>query len=123
MSDPVTQYQEAVSKAEELKPKAIQYLHDRKSAIEKEIAEIDREIAAMTGEPAQTAKPRTQKPAGKQISFRLLAELLKDRPDRTLNIRKEGYDTAWIKELVKDNPGQLTFGGNGPWPTVTLNGK
>jgi hypothetical protein len=124
MSDPVSQYQEAVAKAESLKPKAIQFLHDRKAAIQKEVAELDREIASMTGQMAQTAKPRTQKPAGKQISFRLLADLLKDRPDKTMNIRKEGYDTAWMKQLVKDNPGKLTLGGVKPWPTVTLlNGK
>ena len=124
MSDPISQYQEALARAEALKPKAIQFLHDRKAAIQKEIAEVDREIAEMTGEQTHPPKPRALKPQGKQISFRLLADLLKDRPDKTLNIRKEGYDTAWMKQLVKDNPDQLTLGGNGPWPTVTLlNGK
>jgi hypothetical protein len=123
MSDPVSQYHEAVAKAEALKATAIQFLRDRKSMIEQEIAEVDRQIAAMTGETARTARSRAQKPQGKQISFRLLTDVLKDRPDRTLNIRKEGYDTMWMKTLVKENPGQLTLGGAGPWPTVTLNAK
>jgi hypothetical protein len=123
MSDPVSQYHEAVAKAEALKATAIQFLRDRKATIEQEIAEVDRQIAAMTGGTVRTAGPRAPKPQGKQISFRLLTDVLKDRPDRTLNIRKEGYDTMWMKALVKENPGQLTLGGAGPWPTVTLNAK
>jgi hypothetical protein len=124
MLDPVKQYQEALAKAEELKSKALQYLRDRKAAIEKEVAELDKEIGDMTGEtPQKAVNPKAPKFEGKQISFRLLADLLKDRPDRTLSIRKEGYDTKWMKQLVQDNPGQLILGGNGPWPTVTLTAK
>jgi hypothetical protein len=123
MSDPVSQYHEAVAKAEALKVEATQFLRDRKSAIEKEIVEVDRQIAAMTGGTVRTARPRAAKSQGKQISFRLLSDVLRDRPDKTLNIRKEGYDTAWMKALVRENPGQLTLGGAGPWPTVTLNAK
>jgi hypothetical protein len=120
MPDPVSLYYEALAKAEELKPKALQFLRDRKVAIEKEIATLDREISGMTGEDVQHAKPRASKFQGKQISFRLLVDVLKDRPDRTLSIRKEGYDTAWMKQLVNSNPGKLALGGNSPWPTITL---
>jgi hypothetical protein len=124
MTDPVKQYQDALAKAEELKPKALQHLRNRKFEIESALAEVEREIASMIGEAVKATKPRAEKPAGKQISLRLLVDLLKDRPDKTLNIRKEGYDTKWIRQLVVDNPGQLTLGGQGPWPTVTLaNGK
>src|SRR5262245_36373826 len=111
MSDPVSQYHEAVAKAEALKVEAIRFLRDRKAAVEKEMVEVDRQIAAMTGETVRTTMPRCAKSHGKQSSFRLLTDVLKDRPDRTLNIRKEGYDTAWMKVLVKENPGQLTLGG------------
>lgn len=121
MSDPVTQYQEAAAKAEELKQKAVEYLRERRSVIEREIASLDKEIAVMTGEKAPKAD-RVKGPqyVGKQISFRLLSDILRERPDRTLNLRKEGYDTKWMKKLVEENPGKLEFGGGGPWPTVTL---
>jgi hypothetical protein len=121
MSDPVKLYQEALAKAEQLKSQAIQFLKNRKIEIEKEVADLNEKIAEMTGEqPAEPKKERAPRIAGKQISFRLLADLLKDRPDRTINIRKEGYDSKWIKSLVKDNPTQLQLGGGGPWPTVKL---
>jgi hypothetical protein len=121
MLDPVIQYQEALAKAEELKEQALQFLTERRAAIEKEIATVEKEIAAMTGETLPKA-PKAPKFQGKQISFRLLADMLKDRPDRTMSPRREGYDTQWIKRLVAENPDRLTLGGNGPWPTVTLVG-
>lgn len=74
----------------------------------------------MTGEASQATGEPKQKYAGKQISFRLLAEMLRERPDRTLSLRKEGYDAKWMRKLVADNPGKLEMGGAGPWPTVTL---
>ena len=119
MSNPVKQYEDALAKAEELKPLAVQYLKDRKAEIENELKQVEKEIAAMTGETPQKA-PKPPKIQGKQISFRLLAELLKERPDRTLHLRKEGYDSKWMKKLAQDNPKKLVFGGSGPWPTVTL---
>lgn len=122
MSNAVKEYQDALARAEELKQKAIDFLQQRKAEIERELAVVDKEIAAMTGEDEKPTKERVKRPqyVGKQVSFRLLAETLRERPDRTLNLRKEGYDTKWMKKLVQENPGKLEFGGSGPWPTVTL---
>lgn len=122
MSNAVKEYQDALARAEELKQKAIDFLQQRKAEIERELAVVDKEIATMTGEDEKPTKERAKRPqyVGKQVSFRLLAETLRERPDRTLNLRKEGYDTKWMKKLVQENPGKLEFGGSGPWPTVTL---
>lgn len=119
MSDPVKQYEEALARAEELKTAAIDFLKNRKAEIEKEVAALDKEINAMTGATPQK-EPKAPKVQGKQISLRLLVDLLKEREDRTMSPRREGYDTPWIKKLAAENPDQLVFGGNGPWPTVTL---
>lgn len=120
MSNPVTEYEEALLKVEALKQTAIDHLRDRRSAITKELIEIDQQIVELKGEGAGLAREPRPKYTGKQISFRLLAEALRERPDRTLNLRKEGYDTKWMKKLVEENPGKLELGGAGPWPTVTL---
>lgn len=120
MPNPVEEYEEALAKVEELKQKAIDYLNDRRFAITKELAIIDKEIEVMTGAAPRVAGEPKQKYTGKQISFRLLSEMLRERPDRTLSLRKEGYDAKWMRKLVEENPGKLEMGGAGAWPTVTL---
>lgn len=120
MPDPVKLYQDALSKAEELKPLALQYLNERKAAIEREISQLDNEIAAMTGEKLKPERVKGPKFVGKQVSFRLLVEILSERSDKTLNLRKEGYDSKWMRKLVSENPGKLELCGSGPWPAVTL---
>jgi hypothetical protein len=119
MTNPLSEYRDALARAEELKTAAIAFLKRRKAEIEAEIAKLDGEIAAMAGEGLQK-EPRAPKAQGKLISAKLLVDLLKDRPDRTMSPRREGYDTQWIKKLAAENPGKLAFGGNGPWPTVKL---
>jgi hypothetical protein len=66
-------------------------------------------------------KPRaTSSKALKNPSLQELKEILATAPEKTIGIRKEGYDLQNIKTLAKANPGLLQLGGKAPWPTVSL---
>jgi len=49
-----------------------------------------------------------------------LKELLNAAPDKTISIRKDGYDINKIKTLAKANPSLIQLGGKGAWPTMRL---
>jgi len=122
----MTTNQSASARIEELKAllakaqnDAVQELRDRRNTLAKELAEVDAQIAALTGEAVE--KPaRKVKSVGKSIPLQELKELLATSPDKTLSIRKEGLELRNIKVLAEANPTLLKLGGKGPWPTVTL---
>lgn len=105
-----------------LESAALQELNDRRTALTNELASVESQIAALTGEPANKSRSsaRASKPAGKQISFELLKTMLKDFPGKTMNLRKEGYDSKQVKSLAMAYPESLKFSSKGPWPTITL---
>ena len=56
----------------------------------------------------------------KSPSLQELKAIIAEDPEKTLNIRKGGYDLRNIKVLAQANPGLLQLGGKGAWPTVKL---
>lgn len=122
----MTTNQSASARIEELKAllakaqnDAVQELRDRRNALAKDLAEVDAQIAELTGEAVE--KPaRKVKSVGKSLPLQELKELLAAAPDKTLSIRKEGLELRNIKVLAEANPTLLKLGGKGPWPTVTL---
>jgi hypothetical protein len=105
-----------------LEQSALTELQDKRNALLEEIAAVDAEIEGLTGESTEKLAIRTRAPkrAGKQISFELLKTTLRELPGKTMNIRKEGYDSKQIKSLIASNPESLSLGGKGAWPTVSL---
>jgi len=105
---------------------AIAELYEKRNALSHELAAVDAEIARLTGKSVEAKKSRatttkgTVKPAGKSPSLQELKELLAAAPQKTIGVRKEGYDLQNIKTLAKANPQLLQLGGKAPWPTVTL---
>ena len=117
--DLIAQLKAEIAKLEQ---SALQELMDKRNALSHELASVDAEIAELTGKPVRTkgiaaAAPKT---SGKSPSLQELKEILSAAPAKTLNIRKEGLDTANIKTLAKANPALLQLAGKGAWPTVTL---
>ena len=101
---------------------ALQELMDKRNALSHELAIVDAEIAELTGTPVKAKRNAAAAPktSGKSPSLQELKGLLAAAPEKTLNIRKEGLDTANIKTLAKANPALLQLAGKGAWPTVTL---
>jgi hypothetical protein len=107
---------------ESLQQAAVTELMERRSALARELADVDAELAALTGKPADSKRKYRRKEAGpgKSLPLQELKELLAAAPDKTLNIRKEGLELANIKTLATANPHLLRLGGKGAWPTVTM---
>ena len=104
-----------------LEKNAIQELTDKRNRLSRELAAVNAEIANLTGKPVEGKKPRaTSSKALKNPSLQELKEVLAAAPEKTIGIRKDGYDLQNIKTLAKANPGLLQLGGKAPWPTVTL---
>jgi len=101
---------------------AIRELMEKRNTLSRELAAVDAEIARLTGKPVDGAKPRASAPkaAGKSPSLQELKAIIAADPEKTLNIRKGGYDLRNIKVLAQANPGLLQLGGKGAWPTVKL---
>ncbi len=101
---------------------AMQELMDRRNTLSRELAAVDAEIARLTGKPVEARKTRVSAPkaAGKSPSLQDLKGIIAAAPEKTLNIRKEGYDLRNIKTLAQANPQLLQLGGKGAWPTVKL---
>jgi len=117
---------ELKAQIEALEKNALQELMDKRNTLSHELATVDAEIARLTGKPVEGTKTRgsspkaTVKTAGKSPSLQELKELLAAAPDKTIGVRREGYDLQNIKTLAKANPQLLQLGGKAPWPTVTL---
>jgi DNA repair exonuclease SbcCD ATPase subunit len=105
-----------------LEQAALSELMEKRNSLSQQLAEVDSEIARLTGKPAQEKKPRSPvfKAAAKSLPLQELKELLAKAPDKTVNIRKEGLELRNIKVLAAANPALLRLGGKGAWPTVTL---
>ncbi len=104
-----------------LEKNALQELREKRNSLSRELANVDAEIAHLTGKPADGKKPSTgSSKVLKSPSLQELKAILAAAPDKTIGIRKEGYDLQNIKTLAKANPGLLQLGGKNPWPTVTL---
>jgi predicted nucleic acid-binding Zn-ribbon protein len=107
---------------ESLQQAAVSELMERRNALSHELAEVDAELATLTGKTAEPKRKYRRKEAGpgKSLPLQELKELLAGASDKTLNIRKEGLELANIKTLAAANPNLLRLGGKGAWPTVTL---
>ena len=104
-----------------LEKNAIQELTDKRNRLSRELAAVNAEIANLTGKPVEGKKPRASgSKVLKSPSLQELKEILAAAPNKTIGIRKDGYDLQNIKTLAKANPGLLQLGGKAPWPTVTL---
>lgn len=105
-----------------LEQAALSELMEKRNSLSQQLAEVDAEIARLTGKPAPEKKFRStvSKAVGKSIPLQELKELLAKAPDKTLNIRKEGLELRNIKVLTTANPSLLKLAGKGAWPTVTL---
>ncbi len=104
-----------------LEKNAINELTEKRTALSRELAAVDAEIARLTGKPLEAkARASAPKAPGKAPSLQELKAIIAAEPERTLNIRKNGYDLRNIKVLAKANPHLLSLGGKGAWPTVTL---
>ena len=101
---------------------AIQELMDKRNTLSSELAAVDAEIARLTGKPVEGRKVRAVAPksTGKAPSLQELKTIIAAEPEKTLNIRKGGYDLRNIKILARANPQLLQLGGKGAWPTVKL---
>lgn len=105
-----------------LEKNAINELMEKRTALSRDLAAVEAEIARLTGKPVEGAKVRASAPkiAGKTPSLQDLKAVIAAEPEKTLNIRKGGYDLRNIKVLAQANPGLLQLGGKGAWPTVKL---
>ena len=115
----LSRIQELKAQIAQLEKQSIQELREKREAIVKEMAEIDTQLAELTGAPAEKKTRATAAP-GRSIPLSELKELLAAAPDKTLSIRQAGLELRNIKILAEANPHLLRIGGNGPWPTVTL---
>lgn len=109
---------------ETLKRSAISELMERRNSLSQQLAQVDQEIAELTGKTPEPKK-RGRRPGGsstppRSLPLQELKELLAQAPDKTLNIRKDNLELANIKTLAAANPHLLRLGGKGAWPTVTL---
>ena len=104
-----------------LEKNALSELMEKRNRLSHELASVDAEIAKLTGKPVEAKKPRAGSlKALKNPSLQELKDILAAAPDKTIGIRKEGYDLQNIKTLANANPALLKLGGKAPWPTVTL---
>lgn len=97
-----------------------QELMGKRNTLSHELATVNVEIARLTGKPVKAKTATASKTAGKSPSLQELKEIIAAAPEKTLNIRKGGYDLQNIRTLAKVNPTLLQLGGKGPWPTVKL---
>lgn len=123
---------EEISKLEDqiaaLTATALNELRMRRNALQSEIESLDKEIEKLTGKPVRprssapglpAKSPRTHTP-GKRPDLQELKALLAAAPNKTISLRKEGYDVGNVKVLAEANPHLLKMGGKGAWPEVTL---
>lgn len=104
-----------------LESEAVQELRLKRESLAEQLAEVDAQLAELTGTPAEpTARRKAPVSTGRSIPLQELKEMLANAPEKTLNVRKEGLDLRNIKVLAEANPQLLKLGGKGPWPTVTL---
>jgi chromosome segregation ATPase len=107
----------------ELENSAVAELTEKRNSLREQIAEVDDQLASLTGKPAgekSSRRRRAAAPEPRNLPLQELKQILAEAPDRTLNIRRENLDLRNIKVLAEANPTILRIGGKGAWPTVTL---
>ena len=123
MSNPATaleRIQQLKAEITQLEQAAISEMMEKRNLLSQQLAEVDAEIARLTGKPQETKKTRASSYAAKSIPLQQLKELLENAPNKTVSIRKEGLELKNIKALVSANPQLLKITAKGPWPLVTL---
>jgi hypothetical protein len=115
---------DAEAEVRKLTQEALAELQAKRVATLESLKAIDAEIEALTGgKPVGSRRPRkagAPKAAGKRPDLQELKAILAAAEGKTLDLRREGYETANVKTLAEANPGLLRMGGKGAWPTVTL---
>jgi hypothetical protein len=114
---------DAEAEVRKLTQEALAELQAKRVATLESLKAIDAEIEALTGKPAGTRRARkagAPKAAGLRPDLQELKAILAKAEGKTLDLRREGYETANVKTLAEANPGLLRMGGKGAWPTVTL---
>ena len=104
----------------QLEQGAISELMEKRNSLSQQLAEVDGEIARLTGKRVEARKTRNSPFQPKSISLQELKELLEKAPEKTIGIRKEGLELKNIKTLANANPQLLKITAKGPWPLVTL---
>jgi DNA repair exonuclease SbcCD ATPase subunit len=116
----------AALKAEikQLEQAALSELIEKRNSLSQQLAQVDAEIAELTGVKGEVKKRTRRSASGespaRSLPLQELKELLAAAPDKTVSIRKENLELQNIKTLANANPHLLRMGGKGPWPTVTL---
>lgn len=128
-SNPLEEITKLQEQIESLKNAAVAELTARRATLQQEIKSVDHEIEKITGKPVKVRASRLLSPAngvpgekvtGKKPDLQQLKALLAAAPEKTISLRKEGYDVRNVKVMAEANPHLLRMGGKGPWPTVTL---
>ncbi len=131
-TNPLEEISKLQQQIESLKDAAVEELKARRIAIEEELKHIDSELEKLTGKaprakrgrraPAEGAEaaPAAEKSAGKKPDLQELKALLAAAPNKTISLRREGYDVRNVKVMAQANPHLLSMGGKGAWPEVTL---
>jgi len=116
-SSPLSRISELKAQIARLQDEAVRELREKRKALAEELANVDAQLAELTGTPAARSAGRARVGGGgKSIPLQELKTLL----EGALSIRKEGLELANIKTLATANPHLLRLGGKGAWPTVTL---
>jgi hypothetical protein len=120
-SSPLSRISELKAQIARLQDEAVRELREKRKTLADELANVDAQLAELTGAPTAKSGGRVRVGGGgKSIPLQELKSLLEVAPDKTLSIRKEGLELANIKTLATANPHLLRLGGKGAWPTVTL---
>ncbi len=129
-NNPLQEISKLQQQIEQLKEAAVTELKTRRAELESELKLIDAELENLTGKPAVVRRSRSAAPSsgaasspaseGKKPDLQELKNLLAAAPNRTISLRKEGYDVRNVKILAMANPQLLRMGGKGAWPEVTL---
>jgi hypothetical protein len=117
----------ALSRIEQLKAElarlqsdAVQELREKRERLVEELADVDTQLAELTGSAPVASRRKSNGGSRKVVSFEELKGLLQQAPGHSLNIRRAGYDLATIKGLIAAHPAELKFVPAGPWPSVAL---
>jgi len=119
-TSPIAKIEQLKAEIARLQSDAVQELRDKRDRLVRELAEVDAQLAALTGDAPTTARRQRAGSQRKVVAFEELKGLLQQAPSRSLNIRREGYDLATIKGLIAEHPAELKFVPSGPWPSVAL---
>ena len=125
-NNPLEEINKLQAQIASLREAAADELKARRSVLEAELKAVDAELEKLTGKPPRVKRARGgatgggEPSVGKKPDLQELKALLASAPNRTISLRKEGYDVRNVKVLAAANPHLFQMGGKGPWPQVTL---